>query len=176
VVVCDPFCLRAESETVYQRGPYTLPGGSYTLALAITTIEDWGRREALALLAPAGTPVAAIANWRALETLPVDAGTVAFATLSGAEAWIDLVEGDPAARGAAIEDSGHATTRERRWLAQAIAPRGQKAASLLACSTGLGDGDYPIFEGLKVRGERVALLLDFLLGSGSGAGASHAAG
>jgi hypothetical protein len=31
------------------------------------------------------------------------------------------------------------------------------------CSTGLGDGFYPIVEGLSERGDRVALLIDFLL-------------
>jgi hypothetical protein len=163
VAISDPFCLYGGGGTRYRRGPFSLPAGRYTVTLAIATLHEWGRRVAYALLAPAGAYASTVVSWRVVDTLAVDSGTAAFATDEATDAWIAVTQRDPAHGLAAIEACARVETPEHPWLAYALTPGDSPEESLLLCSTGIGDGHYPILEGLDERNDRVALLIDFLL-------------
>jgi outer membrane protein assembly factor BamB len=160
LVVCDPI-----SDPDDRALPIAIAPGRYPVSLGLAR---WGKEDERVAYVLLRFAAAAVRRWTRVRlgkgksgtplTIGVDSGYVALLSVEAA--------GRIMRNRAANERFGEAATDQldacyrptRSWASIAVASK--DSPDVFMCSSGLGDGDYPVFCGLSPGGKPVALLID----------------
>lgn len=144
-----------------------LPPGSYPVEVAIASLGDGDERIAAARIclrsSDPTTWMFALRQGQDAETVSeddllfgVDSGTAAFLS---AEAAVEVSELLDETFDDQVTEAMDAVYRPTRKWAEIPLSNGE--LNMVICSTGFGDGSYPIFLGVDASGEPVAVVADF---------------
>ena len=144
-----------------------LPPGGYPVEVAIASLGDEDERIAAARIrfrsSDPTTWLVALRQGQDAESVSeddllfgVDSGTAAFLSAEAAMEVSELLDETFDDQVTEAMDTAYRPTRS--W-AEITLPNGE--LNMVICSTGFGDGSYPVFLGVDAAGEPVAVVADF---------------